>query len=68
MRPLDHLLPSDPEEGRRELARILARGLLRLRGHLPKPPEVSATQKSQHSASSGLAMSAKQSVTVIQGG
>jgi hypothetical protein len=68
MRPLDHLLPSDPEEGQRELARILARGLLQLRGHLPLPPEVSVTQNSQDSPSSGLAMSTEQSVTVIHGG
>ena len=68
MRPLDHLLPTDPDEGQRELARILARGLLRLRGHLPLPPEVSATQNSQDSISSGLAMNAEQRVTVIHGG
>jgi hypothetical protein len=64
MRPFDHLLPIDPEEGQRELARILARGLLRLRGHVAIPPEGLATQNSQDSVSSGLAMRPEQSVTV----
>jgi len=68
MRPLDHLLPSTPDEGWRELVRIFARGLLRLRGHLPLPPEALATQNSQDSAPSGLAMTGEQSVTVIHGG
>ena len=67
MRNFDHLIPSTPEECQRELARILATGLLRLRGHLPIPPEVAIAQNSQDSAPHCLELPPETSVTVHTG-
>ena len=71
MRLFDHLLPSSPDECQRELARILARGLLRLRGHLPPEPEsikpTSALEKPSNSSPNCLELPADLSVTVHTG-
>lgn len=63
MRPFDHLIPSDDEKCQRELARILATGLLRLRGHVPIPAEVATSDNSRNSSADCLELSAATSVT-----
>jgi hypothetical protein len=58
-----------PEERLRELARILATGLLRLRSPVISPEQAptSATQKSEQSTPNHLAVAGHTSVTVHAG-
>jgi hypothetical protein len=67
MRNFDHLVPATPDECQRELARILAAGLLRLRGHLPIPPEVAIAKNPENSSPDHLELPANLSVTVHTG-
>jgi hypothetical protein len=63
MRPFDHLIPTDPDDCQRELARILATGLLRLHGHVPIPAEVATPDNSRNSSADCLELLPETSVT-----
>lgn len=65
MRPHDHLIPDSPDERRRELAQILAAGLLRALGHVPADAAVG--KNPQNSAPPSLDSSPHTSVTVHSG-
>jgi hypothetical protein len=67
MRNFDHLIPATPEARQRELTRILAIGLLRLRGHLPIPPEVAIAKNPDNSSPACLELRPNLSVTVHTG-
>jgi hypothetical protein len=67
MPPFDHLVPATAEQCQRELARILATGLLRALGRLPIQPEAASVKNSQNSTPPSLAISPHKSVTVHTG-
>jgi hypothetical protein len=67
MSPFDHLIPATPEERQRELARILATGLLRRLRHVLIPPEVATPQNSGNSSPHSLELRPDLSVTGSDG-